>query len=44
LVAKNAKVEKAIKKFQALQLKYNELNQAHFKTRINFKAFQTNHG
>jgi hypothetical protein len=38
LVAKGVEVEKAIKKVEALQQEYNELNQAHFKTYNDLKA------
>ncbi len=41
LVTKSVEVEKAIKKVQALQQEYNELNQVHFKTHNNMKALQT---
>ncbi len=41
MVAKSVEVERAIKKVEALQQEYNELNQVHFKTHNDMKALQT---
>ncbi len=40
LVAKGVEVKKEIKKVEALQQEYNELNLAHFKTRYDLKGLQ----
>ncbi len=41
-VANSVEVERVIKKVEALQLEYNELTQAHFKTRNDLKTLQIN--
>lgn len=41
MVVKGVEVEKTIKKVQALQQEYNELNQAHLRTYNDLKALQT---
>ncbi len=42
LVTKGVEAKKVIKKVKALQKNYNELNQAHFKSRNDFKALWVN--
>jgi hypothetical protein len=42
LVAKVVEVERTIKKDETLQYEYNELTEAHFKTRNDLKSLQTN--
>ncbi len=42
MVAKVVEVERTIKKDETLQYEYNELTEAHFKTRNDLKSLQTN--